>query len=165
MARAELPGENRLNEGFLGTAAPWVADLVLLLEIAMGIGLLIGAFLARTGRFRQHAASQSAIVLLNLVVVALMMVPSFTAHVFSRIPAKLNKAYYALATTHATLGSVTEMAGLYLLIVAGTNLLPEKLRFTRYKVGMGCVLVLWWVELLLGIATYTRWYVPVLFRK
>jgi len=154
-----------LNEGFLGTAAPWVADSVLLLEIAMGIGLLIGAFLARTGRFRQHAACQSAIVLLNLVVVALTMVPSFTAHVFPRLPAKLNKAYYALATTHATLGGVTEIAGLYVLLVAGTNLLPEKLRFTRYKLWMRCVLVLWWVELLLGIATYARWYAPVLFRK
>jgi len=44
-----------LNEGFLGTAAPRAADLVLLLEITMGVGLLLGAWLARTGRFRQHA--------------------------------------------------------------------------------------------------------------
>jgi hypothetical protein len=27
------------------------------------------------------------------------------------------------------------------------------------------VLVLWWVALLPGIARYTRWYVPHLFRK
>jgi hypothetical protein len=30
---------------------------------------------------------------------------------------------------------------------------------------MRSVLVLWWVMLLPGIATYTRWYVPHLFRK
>jgi len=154
-----------LSQGFLGTAAPRAADLVLLLEIAMGIGLLLGAILARTGRFRQHGACQSAIVLLNIAVIALTMIPSFAVHVFPKIPAKLNKTYYALATTHAALGSVTEIAGLYVLLVAGTNLLPEKLRFTEYKMWMRCVLVLWWVELLLGIATYMRWYVPLMFRK
>jgi uncharacterized membrane protein YozB (DUF420 family) len=154
-----------LSEGFLGTAASRVADLVLLLEIAMGVGLLMGARLARLGRFRQHAWCQSVIVLLNLAVIALMMIPSFRVHVFPRIPAKLGKAYYALATAHATLGSITELAGLYILLAAGTTVLREKLRITKYKVWMRSVLVLWWLELLLGFATYTRWYVPHLFHK
>jgi uncharacterized membrane protein YozB (DUF420 family) len=154
-----------LNEGFLGTAAPRVADLVLLLEVTMGVGLLIGAWLARRGRFRQHAWCQSSIVLLNLAVIALMMIPSFRVHVFPRIPAKLGKAYYALATMHATLGSITELAGLYILLAAGTTVLPEKLRITKYKIWMRSALALWWLVLLLGFATYTRWYVPHLFRK
>jgi uncharacterized membrane protein YozB (DUF420 family) len=154
-----------MSEGFLGTAAPRAADLVLLLEIGMGVGLLIGARLARVGRFRQHSWCQSAIVLLNLAVIALMMIPSFRVHVFPRIPAKLGKAYYALATIHATLGSVTEIAGLYILLAAGTSLLPEKLRITRYNVWMRSVLVLWWIVLLVGFATYTRWYVPILYLK
>jgi hypothetical protein len=67
---------NAMNEGFLGTAAPRYADLVVLLEFGMGVALLIGAALARTRRFRLHAWCQSAIVLLNLVVVVLLMVPS-----------------------------------------------------------------------------------------
>jgi uncharacterized membrane protein YozB (DUF420 family) len=154
-----------LSEGFLGTAAPRAADLVLLLEVAMGVGLLIGAWLARRGRFRQHAWCQSVIVLLNLAVIALMMIPSFRVHVFPRIPAKLGKAYYALATAHATLGSVTELAGLYILLAAGTGVLPDKLRITKYKVWMRSVLGLWWLVILLGFATYTRWYVPHLLRK
>ena len=154
-----------LNEGFLGTAAPRAADLVLLLEITMGVGLLLGAWLARTGRFRQHAWCQSIIVLLNLAVIALMMIPSFRVHVFPRIPAKLGKAYYALATMHAALGSITELAGLYILLAAGTTVLPEKLRITKYKLWMRSVLVLWWLVLLLGFATYARWYAPHLFRK
>jgi hypothetical protein len=33
--------------GFLGTAAPRTADIVLLLEMSMGTGLLAGALLAR----------------------------------------------------------------------------------------------------------------------
>ena len=44
-----------MNEGFLGTAAPRSADVVLLLEIGMGVALLIGAGLARMRRFRLHA--------------------------------------------------------------------------------------------------------------
>jgi hypothetical protein len=54
-----------MNAGFLGTQAPLAADVVLLLEIAMGIGLLAGAWFARVGRFRLHAWCQSAIVTTN----------------------------------------------------------------------------------------------------
>ena len=154
-----------MRQGFLGTAAPRVADLILLLEIAMGVGLLTGAWLARARRFRQHAWCQSVIVLLNLAVIGLMMIPSFRVHVFPRIPGRLGKAYYALATTHAGLGTFTELAALYILLSAGTQVLPEKLRITKYKPWMRSVLVLWWGVLFLGIATYTRWYVPGLFRK
>ena len=152
-------------KAFLETAAPRDANVVLVLEIAMGVGLLVGARLARKGRFRQHAWCQSIIVLLNFAVVAVMMIPSFRVHVLPRVPAKLGKAYYAFATTHGALGTVTELAGLYILLSAGTTVLPEQLRITKYKVWMRSVLVLWWVVLLLGIATYTRWYVPHLFRK
>jgi hypothetical protein len=35
--------------------------------------------LARNGRFRQHAWCQSIIVLLNLAVVAMLMIPSFSS--------------------------------------------------------------------------------------
>jgi uncharacterized membrane protein YozB (DUF420 family) len=145
--------------------APPYANLILLLEIAMGVGLLIGALLARMRRFRVHAWCQSAIVLLNLAVTVLVMIPSFRAHVSPKIPLKLGKPYYALATAHAALGTITEIAGLYILLAVGTTVLPEKFRITKYKLWMRTVLVLWWVVLLLGLATYVRWYVPHLFRK
>jgi uncharacterized membrane protein YozB (DUF420 family) len=154
-----------LTEGFLGTAAPRGADLVLLLEIGMGVGLIFGAWLARNGRFRQHAWCQSIIVLLNFAVVAVMMIPSFRTQVLPRIPAKLGKAYYAVSTAHAALGTVTELAGLYILLSAGTSVLPEMVRITKYKPWMRSVLVLWWAVLLLGLATYARWYVPLRFHK
>jgi hypothetical protein len=154
-----------LNEGFLGTAAPSYADMTLLLEIAMGVGLLIGALLARLRRFQGHAWCQSAIVLLNLGVIVFTMIPSFRVHVSPKIPLKLGKAYYALATAHAALGTMTEFAGLYIMLSAGTSILPEKFRITRYKAWMRTVLVLWWLVLFLGFATYGRWYVPPLFRK
>jgi uncharacterized membrane protein YozB (DUF420 family) len=131
----------------------------------MGVGLLIGAWLARRRRFRQHAWCQSAIVLLNLAVIVLVMMPSFQVQVVPEIPLRLGKTYYALATAHAALGTITEIAGLYILLAAGTGVLPEKFRITKYKAWMRTVLVLWWLVLLLGLATYARWYVPRLFRK
>jgi uncharacterized protein (TIGR03382 family) len=154
-----------MKGGLLGTVAPPYAHLTLLLEIAMGVGLLIGAWLARRRRFRQHAWCQSAIVLLNLAVIVLVMMPSFQVQVVPEIPLRLAKTYYALATAHATLGSVTEILALYILLAAGTGVLPEKFRITKYKAWMRTVLVLWWFVLLLGLATYVRWYLPHFFRK
>jgi len=154
-----------MKGGFLGTVAPPYAHLTLLLEMAMGVGLLIGAWLARRRRFRQHAWCQSAIVLLNLSVILLVMMPSFQVQVVPEIPLRLAKTYYALATAHAALGTITEIAGLYILLAAGTGVLPEKFRITKYKAWMRTVLVLWWFVLLLGLATYVRWYVPRFFRK
>jgi uncharacterized membrane protein YozB (DUF420 family) len=154
-----------LNGGFLGTAAPLHADIILLLEMAMGVGLLIGALLARRRCFRAHAWCQSSLVLLNVVLIVLTMIPSFRAHVSPKIPLKLNKTYYALATAHAALGTVTELAALYILLAAGTGVLPQKFRIANYKLWMRSVLLLWWLVLLLGFATYARWYVPRLFRK
>jgi uncharacterized membrane protein YozB (DUF420 family) len=154
-----------LHEGFLGTAAPVYADLTLLLEIAMGVGLLIGALLARFGCFRQHACCQSVIVLFNVVLIVFTMIPSFRVQVSPKIPFRLGRAYYALATAHATLGGVTEIAGLYILLAAGTSVLPEKFRITKYKFWMRSVLLLWWLVLLLGLATYLHWYVPHLLQK
>ena len=154
-----------MNDSFLGTAATRHVDIVLLLEIGMGLALLAGALLARRTRFRAHACCQAVVVLLNAAIIILVMVPSFRLQVGPKIPLKLGKAYYALATVHGALGAVVECAALYILLAAGTRLLPNKLRITRYKVWMRTVLVGWWIVLLLGLATYARWYIPHLFRR
>lgn len=139
--------------------------MTLLLELGMGIGLLFGALLARMRRFRIHALCQSAIVLLNLALIVQTMVPSFRLQVRPGLPNKLGRSYYGIAAAHAALGGIAEIAGLYLLLAAGTNLFPKKLRLIRYKFWMQSVLVLWWVVLLLGITTYARWYPPQLVRR
>ena len=77
----------------------------------MGVGLFAGEVLARLKRFRQHAWCQSIIVLVNLVLIVLIMAPSFRVHVAPRIPSKLGKAYYAVATAHAALGTLAEVGG------------------------------------------------------
>ncbi|HET7107084.1 MAG TPA: hypothetical protein VFI38_09755 [Candidatus Acidoferrum sp.] len=153
-----------MRDGFFGTPAPFYVDLVLVLELAMGLALLTGAFLAWQRKFRAHAWCQSVVVLLNAVLIALVMLPSFHRQVWPRIPLKLGKFYFGLAAAHAALGAAVECAALYILLAAGTTLMPEKLRLTRYKLWMRIVLISWWAVLLLGITTYARWYIPNLFR-
>ena len=119
--------------GFLGTAAPRAADITLLLEMGMGAGLLAGAVLARAGRIRIHAACQSAVVLFNLALIVLTMFPAFHRQVLPKLPDRIGKPYYALAATHAA----------------------------RYKFWMRRLLLVWWIVLFLGMATYARWYVTL----
>src|SRR5664279_5243493 len=152
------------SKSLFETMAQNYANLALFLEIVMGLALLAGAMFARRKRFRLHACCQTVIVLLNFVVILLLMLPSFRVHVIPKIPTKLGKPYYAVATAHAALGSVAEAVALYIVLSAGTNLLPQRLRFTNYKLWMRSLLALWWLVLLLGLSTYARWYVPDLFR-
>lgn len=154
-----------MSRGFLRTAAPFKTDLILTIELVMGAALLVGMILARRGKYRAHAWCQSAVVLLNLVLIAVIMVPSFSQQVASEILGSLGDSYYALAVAHGALGTVAELFGLYILLVTGTNILPKQFRFTRYKPWMRTALALWWLVLLLGVVTYVRWYVVPLWEN
>lgn len=57
-------------KGFLGTQAGFGADLNLLIQIAMGIALIVGAFLARSKSYSAHGACQATVLVLNLVLVS-----------------------------------------------------------------------------------------------
>lgn len=144
--------------GFLGTAAPFGADLNLVIQVAMGAALLIGAVLARRRHYAAHAFCQTAVLLLNLVLIALLMWPSFYRQVLPVLPARLGHRYYALATAHAAVGAVAELLGLYIALVAGSNLVPRKLRFRRWKLWMRAELALWWAVIFTGAGVYYAWY-------
>jgi uncharacterized membrane protein YozB (DUF420 family) len=145
-------------EGFLGTHAGYRADLNLTIQIAMGIALIFGALLARNKRFVAHGICQTVVLLLNLVMIYLVMWPSFYSHVLPRLPKRLGKRFYGVATIHGCLAVLAEILGLYIVLAAGTKILPEKLRFKRWKLWMRVELALWWVVLTLGVATYWVWY-------
>jgi hypothetical protein len=136
-------------------------SLVLLIELAMAVALTFGAWMARRRWYRAHAWCQSAIVFLNAFVIAMYMLRSFQTKVLPQIPEKLGRPFYSLATAHAIVGSVAELAALYLLLAAGTDILHQRLRLANFKFGMRMALGAWWLTFLLGLATYVRWYVPL----
>lgn len=145
--------------GFLGTNATRAADLNLLLQLAMALALTVGMLLARRQRFRAHAWTQSTVLILNLVAIAGVMAPSFRRQVVLRPSGGWREAYYALPTIHAALGTLVESLGLYVVLVAGTRILPEGLRFRNYRLWMRTTLALWWAVVVLGVGTYYVWYV------
>jgi uncharacterized membrane protein YozB (DUF420 family) len=144
--------------GFLGTGATFSADLNLVVQLTMGAALIAGWFLAKQRRYRAHGICQTTVLLLNLLMIGLVMWPSFQ-QMKPTLPKVAHKWYYAVATIHAALGIIAELLGLYIVIVAGTSLLPRWLCFTDWKRWMRTELVLWLSVLVTGIGTYYAWYV------
>jgi len=145
-------------KGFFGTWANFAADLNLVIQIVMGLALIFGAFLARAKRYVAHGVCQATVLVLNLVMIALVMWPSFHMQVLPGLPRHLAKRHYLIATAHAILGAAAELLGMYILLVAGTDILPQAWRFQRWKLWMRIELTLWWVVLLTGSWTYGNWY-------
>ena len=44
------------------------------------------------------------------------------------------------------------------MLVAATNILPQRFRFQRYKPWMRTELGLWWLVVMIGVGTYYLWY-------
>ena len=148
--------------GFLGTGAPFEADLNLVMQFVMGVALIAGAVLAKRKRYTAHGICQTTVLLVNLVMIGLVMWPAFRQQVEPRLPKVLHKWYYAVATIHALLGGTAELLGLYIVIVAGTSVLPRWLRFKDWKRWMRTELTLWSVVVLTGVGTYYAWYIAPL---
>ena len=146
-------------EGFLGTHAGFGSDLNLTIQIAMGVALIFGTFLARAKRFVAHGICQTVVLVLNFGMICFLMWPSFYLHVLPRFPRHLGKRFYAVATIHGVLGVLAEILGLYIVLVAGTEILPQRCRFRRFKLWMRIELALWWFVLLMGFVTYWVWFV------
>jgi uncharacterized membrane protein YozB (DUF420 family) len=146
-------------KGFLGTGATFGADLNLVVQLIMGVALFAGAFLAKQKRYRSHGICQTTVLLLNLLLIGQVMWPSFQQQVKPALSKVLHKWYYEAAAIHAVFGLAAELLGLYIVLVAGTNILQQWLRFKRWKWWMRTELVLWTIVLLSGLGTYCAWYV------
>ena len=114
--------------------------------------------LARKYNYRAHKYCQSSVMLLNLVMISLIMAPSFHKQVEPQLPGGLKESYFLVPYVHAILGTIAEVLGVYIVLVAATKLVPKKLRFKRYKPWMRTELALWWVVVLIGVCTYYVWY-------
>ena len=136
-----------------------VATIVLVIELAFASALLLGFFLVRRGHVRRHAWLQSFVVLGNVPIVALWMLPQYLEYVWPGLPDEVGQPFYLYPTLMLVAGAAVEALGVYIILVAGTSWLPERLRFRRYKVWMRTMLGLWWAVILFGILTYYVWVV------
>ena len=143
---------------FFRAGAGLKANFNLVVQLAMGVGLIAGALFARAKRYAAHGICQSAVLLLNLIMIALVMWPAFHGQVLPALPKHLTDRYYGAATAHGVLGAVAELFGLYVVLAVGTNIVPRRVRISRWKLWMRVELALWWVVIVTGILTYNVWY-------
>jgi uncharacterized membrane protein YozB (DUF420 family) len=147
---------NFLNQpGFLGTHAPFLSDLTLILILLSAVLFTIGWQLARHKHFEAHCWVQTSSASLNAIVVLVVMIRSFIIHILPGIPAKLLQGDYAVTTVHAIIGASGLLLGIF-VVLRGNQLVPKSLRFKKYKPFMRTAYALYMAATLMGVIVYTE---------
>ena len=146
--------------GLFPSAAPPLADLAAVVEVALAVMLLLGWWLVYKGHVRAHRWIQSAVILVNLPVVLVWMVPAYLQFVLPGVPGQLSQGSVLVPTLMLFAGAAAEVLGIYIILVAGTTWIPERFRFRRYKLWMRTELGLWWAVVIGGLTTYWLFFVP-----
>lgn len=146
------------GQGLFGTRAGFFADVNLIAEVVLLLGLTVGYGLARRGNIPAHQYNQTAWVLFNIVLTIFIMALVFNVQVRPGLPANLRDAYGLTSTLHAILGTVTILCGIYILLRMN-KLLPKALRVSWWKNLMRVTLGLYWLTGLFGLGTYYFWYI------
>src|SRR5262245_34420930 len=142
-----------LSEGFLGRPSTFGADLNLLVQLGLGALLFAGFLFARRAKYGWHGVCQSVALAATLVMTAIWMLPAYHANYGPAVFGLGNRVNVA-AAAHVVAGSAALLLGIYVVLVAGTPLLPKALRFGNYKLWMRTLIAVWWLALLLGVLTY-----------
>jgi hypothetical protein len=144
------------SPGFFGPG-PLIADVNLFLEVLLVAGLTYGYLLAQRGNIAAHQVNQTIWVVLNIGLIALIMAGSMQ----DVRPAKLadfSHARIAVTWLHAIVGTLTALAGLWIVLQMG-NVLPAHWHVRWWRNLMRTALAGYWLTALLGFATYFFWYV------
>lgn len=141
--------------GFFGPG-PLLADLNIVFEVVLVLGLTVGMLFARSGNIEAHRRNQTMWVMVNLVFVVLLMVPSIRGFKFNGVHDFKDPGNLA-TWLHAGIGTLTVVAATW-LVLQMNGWLPAALHVRRWKLLMRATLTGYWVVALLGIATYRAWY-------
>jgi uncharacterized membrane protein YozB (DUF420 family) len=147
-----------IHQGFLGTNASFIPDLTLILILITAISFTVGWQLARHKKFEAHRWVQTATASLNAAVVLSVMIRSFVIHILPGIPGKLQQGDYAVTTTHAIVGAIGLLLGIFIVLRAN-KLVPKALRFKNYKLFMRTSYIIYMLATLLGVTVYLLVYV------
>jgi len=145
-----------MSTGILGTRAGLVADINLILQIAILLVLTIGIFQAKRRNFNVHRTLMTAVVIANAVLIVAIMNPSF----FRVLPFALRHPGAPGPTVlwpHILIGTLAELMGIYIVLSMKLEM-PKSLRIRNTKWLMRITFFLWAVALAVGIAMYFVWY-------
>ncbi|MBW8005672.1 MAG: hypothetical protein FVQ06_07815, partial [candidate division NC10 bacterium] len=116
-------------QALLGTRL--AADINLIAQIVLLIGLWIGFYFARTQQIPKHANMQTTMVLANVVFIFFVMIPSFYQYII--LGGTTGGIVAQLMLLHGLLGLVAQLSALYLVLRMSTQLIPPRFRVRNFK--------------------------------
>jgi len=151
-------GDNARVGGLFNPNATVQADTNLVFQIVIFLFLAIGLLMAKAKRsFQKHGLIMGIAVGLHTISILIVMVPSLAA---SRgLFADLFASLALVVLLHAILGSLVEVLGIYLVATWATNRKNVQACFKR-KTAMRATVMLWLLELIIGVYTYILLYAP-----
>jgi uncharacterized membrane protein YozB (DUF420 family) len=145
-------------QALVGTRA--ASDINLVAQILILAGLYYGFSLARRKRIAQHANVQTAMVFLNLILIAIVMTPSLLGYVnYVNAGGAVSNRLRQLLAVHSVLGAAVEVYAIYLIASMRTKWIPERFRVRNFALAMRATLALWTVVFLVGVWIYAEQYV------
>ncbi len=147
-------------EGFLGTNANFAADMTLVLSLLVAAMFTVGFWLARREKYDAHKWVQTAGAVLNIILVLWLMILPYRDFIVRDAGGPRESVFYYVTTIHATVGFFAFVFGNY-VVLRGHNLVPQALRFNKYKPYMRTAYGLYILSTLLGVWVYVTWFVTV----
>ena len=141
------------GKGFLGTGAPFISDVSLVLILLTAVLFTYGRWLAKRKRFEAHQLVQTSAVFLSSLMAISFMLGSFVTHILPGVPSKLLEGDYGVSTLHAIVGASALLLGIF-IVLRGNNLVPRGLRFKNYKPFMQTAYAMYMLATLLGVTVY-----------
>jgi uncharacterized membrane protein YozB (DUF420 family) len=137
---------------------------LLLYLLLLAPGMIAGYIFARRKMFQpHHKYLMTTITLVNWVLIAIIMVVSYSRYVAPFLPDYLSDVRGLLATIHLVTGGLAQLLATYLVILMWTErtrferLLPYRIQ--RIKTPMRLTLALWLTTVVLGLGIYLTWYI------
>ncbi len=142
------------HPGFLGTNAALYADLNLIVEILMVIGLIIGYILIRSKLRSGHQYLQTAMVLINTV-----MVFFFMGLIFLQLfqPGTTFSLSVIVMIAHGVAGIVAMLTGLFIILMMN-DLVPNSWQIKGWKNFMRFAFWAYCAVAVGGLAVYSLFY-------
>jgi hypothetical protein len=145
-----------VRPGFFGTFAPFYADVNLVAQIILIVGLLIGFFLIRAHKSAAHQYLKTSLVLFSLVMTVFFM----GVKLIQLLSFGLSFSLIVLVEIfHGFMGTLAILAGLF-LILRMNNALPKNLRIAWWKNLMRITFGLYLLVGVGGITLYFLLYIP-----
>jgi plastocyanin/uncharacterized membrane protein YozB (DUF420 family) len=128
------------------------ADINLVAQILIIIGLWVGFYFARHKQIPRHQAIQTTMVLANTFFILFVMGTSFYSYIIAG--GTTTGIVASLMMVHGLLGLLAELTGIYLILRMSTKVIPAGLRVRNFKLVMRTLLGLWTVIVVLGFGIY-----------